>query len=373
MNEKDTANEPVNSACEGTAFDAEASAEAVDEYSSSDEPGVDARAISGRRDGEDRTGTARRGAPAGPDDAVRSVVTGGTESSASSSNSPGKSAAMPRLRLFAAAVGACMCVALIGVSAWSLMTGGASMPDANQAQRVAGRDGSSMDQAGSDDDAATLSTDAEDDAAQDKTSGADKSGSVGQADASNESSSGSAPSDSTGHGTSGGGAHSAGGSSSNGASGGASNGNSNGTSHGGTGGGSSSNAGSGSSSGSTGGSSANGGGSAGGAPESGQDEPKTVTVTISADGSLGGGGVAGPITLTFEEGATVYDALASAGWSAQASWGAFGAYVTSINGVAADAQTGWTYTVNGSMPSTACSSYKLADGDVVVWTFVKVK
>ena len=79
------------------------------------------------------------------------------------------------------------------------------------------------------------------------------------------------------------------------------------------------------------------------------------------------------MTLTFEEGATVYDALASAGWSAQASWGAFGAYVTSINGVAADAQTGWTYTVNGSMPSTACSSYRLSDGDVVVWTFVKVK
>lgn len=373
MNEKDTANESVNSACENTALDTEASAEAVDGYSSSDEPGVDARAMPGRCDGEDRTGAARRGAPAGPDDAVRSVVTGGAGNSASSSNSPGRSAAVPRLRLFAAAAGACMCMALIGVSAWSLMTGGASTPDAGQAQRVAGRDGSSMDQAGSDDDAVALSADAEGDTARDKTGGADKNGSAGQADASDESSSGSASSDSTGHGASGGGAHSAGSNSSNGASGGTSSGNSNGTSHGGTGGGSSSNAGSGSNSGSTGGSSANGGGSAGGAPESGQDEPKTVSVTISADGSLGGGGVAGPITLTFEEGATVYDALASAGWSAQASWGAFGAYVTSINGIAADAQTGWTYTVNGSMPSTACSSYKLVDGDVVVWTFVKVK
>lgn len=101
--------------------------------------------------------------------------------------------------------------------------------------------------------------------------------------------------------------------------------------------------------------------------------PSTITVTISADGSVGGGGAAGPITLTFEEGATVYDALAGAGWSVLADWGAFGAYVTSINGVAAGPNTGWTYTVNGSQPNYACSSYTLSDGDVIRWTFVEVK
>lgn len=101
--------------------------------------------------------------------------------------------------------------------------------------------------------------------------------------------------------------------------------------------------------------------------------PRTVTVTISADGSLGGGGGLGPVTLTFEEGATVYDALASAGWSAQADWGAFGAYVTSINGVTAGPNTGWTYTVNGAQPNYACSAYTLSDGDAIHWTFVEVK
>lgn len=106
---------------------------------------------------------------------------------------------------------------------------------------------------------------------------------------------------------------------------------------------------------------------------SSQPAPKSVTVTISADGSVGGGGAAGPVTLTFEEGATVYDALAGSGWSVLADWGAFGAYVTSINGVSAGPNTGWTYTVNGSQPNYACSSYTLSNGDAIHWTFVEVK
>lgn len=234
-----------------------------------------------------------------------------------------------------AAVGACICVALIGVSAWSLVTGGASAPHDGLAELVAGSGSSSTDEADPDDDASAPSAGAEGGSSRDKAGAADKSDSTGGSNGN------------------------AGGNS-----GGGSNGGSGGSSNGGAGG----NTGSGS-----GGSSSNGGGSAGGAPGSGQGQPKRVSVTISADGSLGGGGVSGPVTLTLKAGETVYDALTRAGWSAQASKGAFGAYVTSINGVAADAQTGWTYTVNGSMPSTACSSYKLSDGDVVVWTFVKVK
>lgn len=109
------------------------------------------------------------------------------------------------------------------------------------------------------------------------------------------------------------------------------------------------------------------------AQDSTSSEPRTVTVTISADGTVGGGSVVGPVTLTFDEGATVYDALANTGWSPLAEWGAFGAYVTSINGVAAASDTGWTYTVNGSQPNYACSAYTLSDGDVIQWTFVKVK
>ena len=258
-----------------------------------------------------------------PDDAVRSVVMGAAGDSNALAGPPAQRTSIPRARLLMAAVGACICVALIGVSAWSLVTGGASAPHDGLAELVAGSGSSSTDEADPDDDASARSAGAEGGSSRDKAGAADKSDSNGDPSSSEDSSSGSGASDTSDRGASN---------------------NENGSS-----------------------------GSAGGAPGSGQDQPKRVSVTISADGSLGGGGVSGPVTLTFEEGATVYDALASAGWSAQASWGAFGAYVTSINGVAADAQTGWTYTVNGSMPSTACSSYKLSDGDVVVWTFVKVK
>lgn len=269
------------------------------------------------------TATAETHAGSAPDDAVRSVVMGAAGDSNAPAGPPAQRTSIPRARLLMAAVGACICVALIGVSAWSLVTGGASAPHDGLAELVAGSGSSSTDEADPDDDASARSAGAEGGSSRDKAGAADKSDSNGDPSSSEDSSSGSGTSDTSDRGASN---------------------NENGSS-----------------------------GSAGGAPGSGQDQPKRVSVTISADGSLGGGGVSGPVTLTFEEGATVYDALASAGWSAQASWGAFGAYVTSINGVAADAQTGWTYTVNGSMPNTACSSYKLSDGDVVVWTFVKVK
>lgn len=251
-------------------------------------------------------------------------------------SSAAKASSLPRAQLIAAAVAACMCVALIGVSAWTLATRGPASSGTDSAEDALGQVATPDGHDELEGDSKEPSSDAAGESSKGKEGGAGKKDAGGQ----------------TG---------SAGDSQDSGAAGSSANG--------GSGGNSSENAGS----DAAGGQSPNDGGSAGGAPESGQDEPKTVSVTISADGSLGGGGVAGPITLTFEEGATVYDALASAGWSTQVSWGAFGAYVTSINGVAADAQTGWTYTVNGSMPSTACSSYKLADGDVVVWTFVKVK
>lgn len=323
------------------------------------------------------TAAAETHAGSTPDDAVRSVVMGAAGDSNAPAGPPAQRTSIPRARLLMAAAGACICVALIGVSAWSLVTGGASAPHAGLAELVTGSGSSSTDEADPDDDASARSAGAEGGSSRDKAGAADKSDSNGDPSSSEDSSSGSGTSDTSDRGASNnenGSSGSAGGGSSN--STGGSNGNAGGNSGGGSNGGSggSSNGGAGGNTGSgSGGSSSNGGGSAGGAPGSGQDQPKRVSVTISADGSLGGGGVSGPVTLTFEEGATVYDALASAGWSAQASWGAFGAYVTSINGVAADAQTGWTYTVNGSMPSTACSSYRLSDGDVVVWTFVKVK
>lgn len=101
--------------------------------------------------------------------------------------------------------------------------------------------------------------------------------------------------------------------------------------------------------------------------------PKTVTVSISVDSSAVGGPVSGSGTFTFEEGATVYDALCALGLSIGSQDSIHGVYVSSINGLAEKehgASSGWMYAVNGKLPNMACSAYKLVDGDSVQWRYV---
>ena len=90
--------------------------------------------------------------------------------------------------------------------------------------------------------------------------------------------------------------------------------------------------------------------------------PKTVTVSILVDSSAVGGPVSGSGTFTFEEGATVYDALCALGLSIGSQDSIHGVYVSSINGLAEKehgASSGWMYAVNGKLPNMACSAYKL--------------
>ena len=73
--------------------------------------------------------------------------------------------------------------------------------------------------------------------------------------------------------------------------------------------------------------------------------------------------------LELPKGATAYDALAATGLSLEGS----SSYVSAINGLAEKMMggtSGWTYTVNGTMPMTAASNYTLHDGDTVRWTYV---
>lgn len=86
---------------------------------------------------------------------------------------------------------------------------------------------------------------------------------------------------------------------------------------------------------------------------------------------MSAGGSSGKLTLA--KGSTVYDALLALGVSVNAENTEYGVYVTSINGVAEDANHGWTYTVNGSMPNVSASGYRVSDGDSIVWTYVTVK
>lgn len=140
-----------------------------------------------------------------------------------------------------------------------------------------------------------------------------------------------------------------------------------------SGGSSSSNAGSGSSSSSSGASSSSSS-SAGGSSQPGTSAPAgTVTVYVSVSSSAVGNPVSGGGTFTFNQGATVYDALCACGLSMNASNTGYGIYVSAIGGLAEKehgGHSGWMYSVNGAVPMTACSNYVLLNGDSVSWYYV---
>ena len=146
-----------------------------------------------------------------------------------------------------------------------------------------------------------------------------------------------------------------------------------------SGGSPSSNAGSGSSSSSSGASSSSSGSSgssssAGGSSQPGTSAPAgTVTVYVSVSSSSVGNPVSGGGTFTFNQGATVYDALCACGLSMNASNTGYGIYVSAIGGLAEKehgGHSGWMYSVNGAVPMTACSNYVLSNGDSVSWYYV---
>lgn len=134
--------------------------------------------------------------------------------------------------------------------------------------------------------------------------------------------------------------------------------------------GSSSSSASGSASG--GGSASNSGGASAG-NQSGSQESNYVTVTVSVTSSAVGNPVSSSGTFTFNEGATVYDALCALGLSVNAHGSSYGTYVAAIGGLAEKEHggtSGWMYSVNGVTPNTACSNYVLSNGDRVVWYYV---
>ena len=146
-----------------------------------------------------------------------------------------------------------------------------------------------------------------------------------------------------------------------------------------SGGSSSSNAGSGSSSSSSGASSNSSGSSNSSSSAGGSSQPSTsapagtVTVYVSVSSSAVGNPVSGGGTFTFNQGATVYDALCACGLSMNASNTGYGIYVRAIGGLAEKehgGNSGWMYSVNGAVPMTACSNYVLSNGDSVSWYYV---
>ena len=123
---------------------------------------------------------------------------------------------------------------------------------------------------------------------------------------------------------------------------------------------------------SNGASSSNGGNASSGG-QGGSQESNYVTVTVSVTSSAVGNPVSSGGTFTFNEGATVYDALCALGLSVNAHGSSYGTYVSAIGGLAEKqygGTSGWMYSVNGTSPMTACSNYVLSNGDNVVWYYV---
>lgn len=143
-----------------------------------------------------------------------------------------------------------------------------------------------------------------------------------------------------------------------------------------TGAGDTSNASGGASSGggqSSDGASSSNGGNASSGSQSGSQESSYVTVTVSVTSSAVGNPVSSGGTFTFNEGATVYDALCALGLSVNAHGSSYGTYVSAIGGLAEKqygGTSGWMYSVNGTTPMTACSNFVLSNDDNVVWYYV---
>lgn len=129
----------------------------------------------------------------------------------------------------------------------------------------------------------------------------------------------------------------------------------------------------GASSSSSGASSAPDNGNASTGDQGSSQQPSYVTVTASVTSSAVGNPVSSGGTFTFNEGATVYDALCALGLSVNAHGSSYGTYVSAIGGLAEKQHggtSGWMYSVNGTTPMTACSNYVLSNGDNVVWYYV---
>lgn len=121
------------------------------------------------------------------------------------------------------------------------------------------------------------------------------------------------------------------------------------------------------------GASGSNGGSAPSGGQGGSQESNYVTVTVSVTSSAVGNPVSSGGTFTFNEGATVYDALCALGLSVNAQGSSYGTYVSAIGGLTEKQHggtSGWMYSVNGTAPMTACSNYVLSNGDNVVWYYV---
>lgn len=98
-----------------------------------------------------------------------------------------------------------------------------------------------------------------------------------------------------------------------------------------------------------------------------ESEAAQVNVTVSVDGAFIGR------SITVQSGASVFDALKKTGISVRSKNSIYGVYVYSINGLSEGDKgpgSGWTYKVNGTMPSKSADKYVVREGDSISWEYV---
>lgn len=90
----------------------------------------------------------------------------------------------------------------------------------------------------------------------------------------------------------------------------------------------------------------------------------TVTVT-DADGQ-----VASYTVETAAEGATVLSVIQATDADVTVEDGQYGIYISAINGLAAEGNSGWVYTVNGEQVMESVDACPVADGDTVEFSYI---
>lgn len=90
----------------------------------------------------------------------------------------------------------------------------------------------------------------------------------------------------------------------------------------------------------------------------------TVTVT-DADGQ-----VASYTVETAAEGATVLSVIQATDADVTVEDGQYGTYISAINGLAAEGNSGWVYTVNGEQVMESVDACPVADGDTVEFSYI---
>ena len=71
-----------------------------------------------------------------------------------------------------------------------------------------------------------------------------------------------------------------------------------------------------------------------------------------------------------EDGATVLDVLEGTGLEMVIEDSEYGAYVSSIEGLANEGMLGWVFTVNGQQINVSADQQTLVDGDSVEWSYI---